>query len=42
MDKSYPILEAAEAHRYSESQRVRGKLILVVDERLAATGSGVA
>ncbi len=39
IDKTYPLSEAAVAHRYSESKRVRGKLVLIVDERLA-TGSG--
>ena len=42
IDRSYALSEAAEAHRYSESKRVRGKLVLVVDERLVATGSGHA
>ena len=35
IDRSYPLHEAAAAHRYSESRRVRGKLVLIVDERLA-------
>jgi hypothetical protein len=39
IDETYPLSEAAVAHRYSESKRIRGKLVLIVDERLA-TGSG--
>ncbi|HJQ27719.1 MAG TPA: zinc-binding dehydrogenase, partial [Rubrobacter sp.] len=35
IDRSYPLSEATTAHRYSESRRVRGKLVLVVDEQLA-------
>lgn len=35
IDWSYPLSDAAAAHRYSESRRVRGKLVLIVDERLA-------
>ena len=35
IDRSYPLAEAAEAHRYSESRRARGKIILVVDRELA-------
>ena len=42
IDRSYPLADATEAHRRSEGRRVRGKLVLVVDERLAATGSGAA
>jgi NADPH:quinone reductase-like Zn-dependent oxidoreductase len=42
IDRSYPLAEAAAAHRLSESRRAHGKLVLVVDERLAATGSGAA
>jgi len=42
VDGSYPLSEAAAAHLYSESKRVRGKLVLVVDEQLAAAGSGPA
>jgi NADPH:quinone reductase-like Zn-dependent oxidoreductase len=37
IDRSYPLSDAASAHRYSESRRVRGKLVLVVDERLTST-----
>ena len=35
IDRTYPLSDAATAHRYSESRRVRGKLVLIVDERLA-------
>ena len=41
VDRSYPLPDAAAAHLYSESKRARGKLVLVVDERLAAAGSGI-
>jgi len=37
IDCSYPLANAAAAHRYSESRRVRGKLVLVIDERIAST-----
>ena len=40
IDRSYPLADVAEAHRYSESGRVRGKLVLVVDEQLSAERSG--
>jgi NADPH:quinone reductase-like Zn-dependent oxidoreductase len=40
VDRSYPLSDAAAAHRYSESKRACGKLVLVVDERLAAAESG--
>ncbi len=40
VDRTYSLSETAEAHRYSESRRARGKLVLVVDERLAAAESG--
>ena len=36
IDRSYPLADAVEAHRYSESRRARGKLVLLVDEKLAA------
>lgn len=36
IDRSYPLADTMEAHRYSESRRARGKLVLVVDEKLAA------
>jgi NADPH:quinone reductase-like Zn-dependent oxidoreductase len=42
IERSYPLADAVEAHRRSESRRARGKLILVVDEELAAVGSGAA
>ena len=35
IERSYPLTRAAAAHRHSESRRARGKLVLVVDERLA-------
>jgi len=35
IDRCYPLPEAAVAHCYSETGRVRGKLVLVVDETLA-------
>ena len=35
IDRSYPLADAVEAHRYSESRRARGKLVLLVDEKLA-------
>jgi NADPH:quinone reductase-like Zn-dependent oxidoreductase len=36
IDASYPLANAVAAHRYSETQRVRGKLVLVVDPSLAS------
>ncbi len=36
VDRSYPLAAAATAHRRSEGRRTRGKLVLVVDEKLAA------
>ncbi len=36
IDRSLPLAGAVEAHRLSESRRARGKLVLVVDEKLAA------
>jgi NADPH:quinone reductase-like Zn-dependent oxidoreductase len=36
IDCSYPFSDAVAAHRYSESRRVRGKLVLLVDEHLSA------
>jgi NADPH:quinone reductase-like Zn-dependent oxidoreductase len=33
--RSYPVADAAAAHRLSESRRARGKIVLIVDERLA-------
>lgn len=32
IDKTYPMTEVQEAHRYSESGRVRGKIVLTFDE----------
>ena len=40
IEHSYPLAEAEAAHRRSESRRARGKLVLVVDGRLAGAGSG--
>jgi len=37
IDRSYGLSDAVEAHRYSETQRARGKILLLVDEDLAAT-----
>ncbi|GCE03840.1 NAD(P)-dependent alcohol dehydrogenase [Dictyobacter aurantiacus] len=37
IEQSFPLLQAAQAQRRSESRRVRGKLVLVVDEKLAQT-----
>lgn len=36
VDGSYPLADATTAHHRSESRRARGKLVLVVDEKLAA------
>jgi NADPH:quinone reductase-like Zn-dependent oxidoreductase len=36
IDRAYPLSDAIEAHGYSESKRVRGKLVLIVNEKLAA------
>jgi len=41
IDRSYPVADVVEAHRYSETGRVRGKLVLVVDEQLRAATSDV-
>lgn len=41
VDQCYPLANAAEAHLYSETGRVRGKLVLVVDEALAAMNAGL-
>lgn len=35
IEQWYPLADAADAHRRSETKRVRGKLVLVVDEQLA-------
>jgi len=40
IDRGYPLTDAAEAHRLSESRRARGKVVLAVDERLADTTPG--
>ena len=34
IDKYYPFADAVEAHRYSETKRARGKLVLLVNEEL--------
>ena len=39
IDRLYPLSDAEAAHRRSESRRARGKLVLVVDEKLAARRS---
>ncbi|BDP43873.1 oxidoreductase (plasmid) [Deinococcus aetherius] len=36
IDRTHPLLDGAAAHEYSASGRVRGKLVLTVDEDLAA------
>ena len=36
VDRSYPLADAVQAPRYGESRRARGKLVLVVDEKLSA------
>lgn len=35
IDQRYPLTDAAEAHRYSATGRVRGKLVLIVNKQLA-------
>lgn len=42
IERRYPLAEAVAAHRHSESRRARGKLVLIVDERLAASRAGAA
>jgi len=37
VERSYPLEQVVEAHRRSETGHARGKLVLVVDEELAAT-----
>jgi NADPH:quinone reductase-like Zn-dependent oxidoreductase len=37
IEQCYPLAHAAAAHRRSETKRVRGKLVLVVDEQLASS-----
>lgn len=34
LEKRYPLRDAADAHRYSETLRVQGKLVLIVDENV--------
>ena len=36
IDQPYPLTQAVDAQKYSESKHVRGKLVLVVDEELAS------
>lgn len=40
IDRAYPLTEVGVAHCYSETGRVRGKLVLVVDEMLATKRVG--
>lgn len=40
IEQCYPLAKAADAHRRSETQRVRGKLVLLVDEQLASSRAG--
>jgi len=35
VQRDFPLARAADAHRHSETGRTRGKLVLVVDPRLA-------
>ena len=35
IDQCYPLVDAATAHRYSETLRAQGKLVLIVDEKQA-------
>jgi len=42
IEQCYPLANAADAHRRSETQRVRGKLVLVVDEQLAGSRASAA
>lgn len=37
IDRTYPLADVAEAHRYSETQRARGKIVLLVDQDLATS-----
>jgi len=37
VDRTYPLCEAAEAHRYSETKRAQGKIVLVTDAGTAAS-----
>jgi hypothetical protein len=39
VDRFYPLGEAAAAQRYSETKRVRGKLVLIVDDKLGTSRS---
>jgi NADPH:quinone reductase-like Zn-dependent oxidoreductase len=40
IDQCYPLADAIAAQRRSETKRVRGKLVLLVDEQLAASRAG--
>ena len=42
IDRTFRLDEAAEAQRYSEGERARGKIVLVVDAGLAAFRPGAA
>lgn len=42
VDRPYPLAHAQEAQRYSESGRVRGKLVLIVDDKLCAARAEAA
>lgn len=37
IEQCYPLADVQAAHRHSETERVRGKLVLIVDEQLAAS-----
>ncbi len=39
VERFYPLSEAAAAQRYSETKRVRGKLVLIVDDTLGTSRS---
>jgi NADPH:quinone reductase-like Zn-dependent oxidoreductase len=41
-DRRYPLSDAAGAHRHSETRRARGKILLIVDEKLAAVTAAQA
>jgi NADPH:quinone reductase-like Zn-dependent oxidoreductase len=42
IDTTYPLSAAADAQRYSATNRARGKLVLIVDEQLAALDATAA